>query len=462
MAVSVNAGARLDRLPISSFHYRIFWLVGAGMFFDGYDLYIASGVLAAVIHTGFSTPVQNAQFMSLTFLGMTIGSLVTGFVGDRFGRRFTYQINLLVFGLASLAAAFSQDMTQLIVCRFIQGLGLGAEIVVGYSTLTEFVPPRSRGRWLSFMAFLTVCGFPVTAILGYLIIPNFGWRPLFILAGIGSLIVWYLRKNLPESPRWLEAQGRSAEAESLLQAIEKEVADGVGKLPAPVLAAPLPQFTAASMFRPPILQRLLVGSWVLITINTLIFGFVILMPQFFLHQGLTITNSLGYTVVLSAASLVGCAAGAIFSDTIGRRWSIIGASIVTIIMGWIYARSNAASDPAIVLAVGALLLVAIYIQTALLFGVYTPELFPTEIRLRANGICNTFGRGATVISPFVVAYLMANYGVPGVVWLMIGLVVVQIVAVYVWGVEPAGRSLEKLDPEAANAEAETQGRTVQA
>ena len=131
---------------------------------------------------------------------MTLGALLTGFLGDWFGRRFTYQVNLLIFGLASLAAAFAQDMNQLIACRFVQGLGLGAEIVVGYSTLTEFVPPRTRGRWLAFMAFLTVAGFPVTALLSYLIIPTWGWRPMFVIAGIGSLIVWYLRKRMPESP----------------------------------------------------------------------------------------------------------------------------------------------------------------------------------------------------------------------------------------------------------------------
>src|SRR5674476_922864 len=245
MASAVNAGARLDRLPISSFHYRIFWLVGAGMFFDGYDLYVAGGVLASAIQTKFSTVPQNLQFISLTFVGMTLGALITGFVGDKFGRRFTYQINLLIFGLASLAAAFAQDMTQLIICRFVQGLGLGAEIVVGYSTLTEFVPPKTRGRWLSFMAFLVVAGFPATALLSYLIIPSFGWRPMFIIAGIGSLIVWYLRKNLPESPRWLESQGRSAEAEALMQSIEKESA-GAGALPPPVIPAAVPQLTASA------------------------------------------------------------------------------------------------------------------------------------------------------------------------------------------------------------------------
>src|SRR5438270_569403 len=202
---TVNAGARLDRLPISSFHHRIFWLVGAGMFFDGYDLYVGTTVLPAALQSGFSTLPQNAQFVSLTFLGMTIGALVTGFLGDRYGRRFTYQFNLMIFGLASLAAAFAPDMTTLNLLRFVMGLGLGAEIVVGYSTLTEFVPPRSRGRWLAFMAFLVVSGLPVTVLLGTLIIPSvnawgagaaketsgflavllpgLGWRLMFVIAG---------------------------------------------------------------------------------------------------------------------------------------------------------------------------------------------------------------------------------------------------------------------------------------
>ena len=442
MSIAVNAGARLDRLPISSFHYRIFWLVGAGMFFDGYDLYVAGGVLAATLDSKFSTGPQNLQFISLTFVGMTVGALITGFLGDWFGRRFTYQINLLIFGLASLAAALSQDMNQLIACRLVQGLGLGAEIVVGYSTLTEFVPPRTRGRWLSLMALLVVAGFPATSLLSYLIIPVWGWRPMFVIAGIGSLIVWYLRKSLPESPRWLESQGRSAEAEALMKAIEQETAASGPLPPVVVTTAPPPQVPAMAMLRPPLLQLMIVGCWVLITINTLIFGFVIFLPQFFLRQGLTITNSLGYTVVLATGSIVGCAIGAYTADFIGRRWSIIGASILTIVTGVIYASFNAASDIALVLSVGFVLIVAIYVQTAILFGVYTPELFPTEIRLRANGICNTFGRGATMVSPFIVGALITHYQLPGVMGFMIALVFVQILLVWAWGVEPRNRPLE--------------------
>src|SRR5947209_7927539 len=388
-ASSIQTGARLDRLPISSFHKRIFFLIGAGMFFDGYDLYVGTNVLGSTVSTGFSTLAQNAQFVSLTFVGMTIGSLAAGFLGDAFGRRFTYQVNLLIFGLASLAAAFAPSMEWLIAARFVMGLGLGAEIVVGYSTLTEFVPPRSRGRWLSFMAFIVVCGLPATTILGSLIIPVFGWRPMFVIAAIGALIVWYLRKALPESPRWLESKGRIAEAEALLLDIEREC--GVSGTPLPPAAAKAPLMTARELFGPVLLPRLVLGSIVLIVINTLIFGFVTWLPTFFVQEGITLTRSFAYTVMISLAAPVGCAIGAFLSDRVGRRPTIIGGSLAAILFGALYPFMK---DPALIVATGFCLLLAIYVLVALLYGVYTPELFPTEVRLRANGICNMLGRGA--------------------------------------------------------------------
>ncbi len=437
MATIVNAGARLDRLPISSFHKRIFLLIGAGMFFDGFG----TNVLGAVVQSKFATLNQVPQFISVTFLGMTIGSLITGFVGDRYGRRFTYQFNLMIFGLASLAAAFAPDMTTLNLLRFVMGLGLGAEIVVGYSTLTEFVPPRSRGWWLAFMSFVVVSGLPATALLGYVIIPNFGWRPMFVIAGIGSLIVWYLRKSLPESPRWLEAQGRTDEAEALMQSIEKEAA-AAGPLPPPAPATPIPSFNIASLLTPALLPSMVVGSVVLIVINTVIFGFVQWLPTFFVQQGLSITKSFGYTLVIILGSPIGCAIGAFGADYWGRKPSIIGAAAVTIVLGAIYPFVHEAW---LVLTVGFLLIVAIYVQVAILFGVYTPELFPTEVRLRANGICNTIGRAATIVSPFIVLALFRSGGVAGVLALIIGLLVIQILVVAIWGIEPANRRLEELE-----------------
>lgn len=439
--MSVNAGARLDRLPISSFHRRIFFLIAAGMFFDGYDLYVGTNVLGAVVKTKFATLDQVPQFISLTFLGLTIGSLVTGFVGDRYGRRFTYQFNLMIFGLASLAAAAAPDMVTLNLLRFVMGLGLGAEIVVGYSTMTEFVPPQTRGRWLAFMSFIVVCGLPATALLGYLIIPNYGWRPMFVICGLGSLVVWYLRKSLPESPRWLETRGRTEAAEALLQAIEKEAATA-GPLPPPRPPTAMPTFSLGSLVSKSLLPSMVVGSVVLIVINTLIFGFVQWLPTFFVQQGLSITKSFAYTLVIILGAPIGCAIGAFTCDYFGRKPSLIGAAIATIVFGAAYPFMHV---PAALLSVGFLLIVAIYVQVAILFGVYTPELFPTEVRLRANGICNTLGRAATIASPFIVLALFRSHGVTGVLALMIGLLIINIIVIAIWGIEPANRRLEDLE-----------------
>jgi putative MFS transporter len=213
---------------------------------------------------------------------------------------------------------------------------------------------------------------------------------------------------------------------------------------------PVPAFTLSSLASPALLPRMVVGAVVLITINTLIFGFVNWIPTFFVQQGLSITRSFAYALVIALGSPFGCALGAFAADRLGRRPTIIGASAAAIVLGGIYPFVG---DPTELLAVGFLLIVAIYVLTALLYGVYTAELFPTEVRLRANGICNMFGRGATIFTPFIVVTLFKGYGVAGVLALMIGLLIIQIIVVAVWGIEPAKRGLEELEDGQARARA---------
>lgn len=445
----VNAGARLDRLPISSFHRRIMWLIGAGMFFDGFNIYIGATVLGAALKSGFSTLSQNAEFVSLTFVGMMLGSFVTGFLGDRRGRRFTYQANLAIFGFASLAAAFAPSMNVLILLQFIIGLGLGAENVVGYSTLTEFVPPGSRGKWLGFMTVFVVTGLPVAALLGTLIVPHFGWRAMFVIGGIGALIVWYLRKALPESPRWLESVGRNEEAEALLGAIEKEVSRQHSPLPEPTVSRLVKHSRElSSLLSPAIFPRMIVGATTLVVINTLLYGFVTWLPTFFVQQGLSIARSFTYSLVMALGAPIGSAIGAFTADYWGRKPTIVGASLVTIAIGSFYPFIT---TPAILMIVGFSLIVPIYVLVALLFAIYIPELFPTEVRLRAAGICNTFGRGAIIFMPFIVVALFRSHGVGGVLVFMIALLIVQIVVVLTLGVEPKKRRLEEIEADAAPA-----------
>jgi MFS transporter, putative metabolite:H+ symporter len=439
MVTSVNAGSRLDRLPIGSFHRRIMMLIGIGMFFDGFDIYLAGTVLGVTLKSGFSTLPQNALFISATFVGMMLGSFAAGFLGDRYGRRFTYQFNLLVFGLASLAASVAPDMTILIACRFVMGFGLGAENVVGYATMTEFVPARSRGKWSGFTTVCVVTGLPISLLVASLIIPQFGWRAMFVLGGIGALIVWYLRKALPESPRWLEANGRTEEAEALMQSIEREASQGK-PLPAPAAASGVAVSSdLGTLFAPPLLSRMIVGAVCLITINTLVF---------FIKQGLSVATSFGYSLLMALGAPVGSAIGALTADKWGRKPTIIGASLISVVLGIIYPMI---SDPVLLPAVGFALTVPIYVLVALLFGIYIPELFPTQVRMRASGIVNTLGRGATIVTPFLVVMLFEARGVAGVMSLMIGLLVVQIITVWALGIEPRHRSLEELKGEDAAA-----------
>ncbi|MDE2260668.1 MAG: MFS transporter [Betaproteobacteria bacterium] len=441
MSATVNVGSRLDRLPISSFHRRVMMLIGIGMFFDGFDIYIAATVLGSTLHSGFSTLPENAMFVSATFVGMMLGSFMTGFLGDRFGRRFTYQFNLLVFGGASILAAFAPNMTVLILLRLVMGIGLGAENVVGYSTLTEFVPARVRGKWLGGMAVFVVTGLPVAALTGTFVIPAFTWRAMFILGGIGGAVVWYLRKSLPESPRWLESVGRMDEAEALMQKIEAEASRG-RPLPAP---APLPVSTPsrnlASLWGPALLPRMFVGSVALIVINTLLYGFITWLPTFFVKQGLTIATSFQYSMLMSIGAPIGATIGALTSDRWGRKPTIAISSSLAIVFGFIYPF---VSDPVLLPLIGFALTVPIYVLVALLFAIYIPELFPTEVRLRASGICNTFGRGATIGTPFLVVWLFTNFGIRGVLTLMIGLLVTLVVVVLRFGVESGRQSLEQL------------------
>src|SRR6267154_1758479 len=399
MPATANAGARLDRLPISSFHRRIMWLIGIGMFFDGFDIYVAATVLGATLLSGFSTMGQNAEFVSVTFLGMMLGSFLTGFLGDRYGRRFTYQANLAIFGLASIAAAFAPSMRSLILLRFVMGAGLGAENVVGYATMTEFVPPQARGKWLGLISVFVVAGLPVTALLGTLIIPRFGWRAMFALGGLGALVVWYLRKALPESPRWLESVGRTAEAEALLQFIESEVSQQHGPLP-PAVSRPSahPSTSLGSLLSPALLPRMIVGATTLIVMNTLIFGFVTWLPSFFVQEGLSIVTSFRYSFIMSLVAPLGSAIGAFAADSWGRKPTIVGASLLTMVLGGIYPFIH---QPAALITIGFLLTIPIYILVASLFAIYIPKLFPTEVRLLASGICNTFGGGATILTPFL-------------------------------------------------------------
>jgi Arabinose efflux permease len=208
MQSGIELQRRIDRTHESPLFYKIFALVAGGMFLDAADVYMASAVASTVLKTGWSTLAQNSYFLSSGFLGLFIGSLTAGFIGDLKGRRVAYQINLLLFGGFTFLAAFAPNMWMLIICRLFSSIGLGSEIVTGYSMVNEFAPIHSRGKWCAAVSLIANSGAPITMLLCTLIIPHYGWRVMFAGIGIVAAILWYLRRDIPESPRWLMAHGR--------------------------------------------------------------------------------------------------------------------------------------------------------------------------------------------------------------------------------------------------------------
>jgi MFS transporter, putative metabolite:H+ symporter len=428
---AISIGARLDRLPVTQLHRKVFTLIAVGMFFEGFDIYIAASVLGATYKSGFSTLEQNGFFISMTFVGMTLGALLTGFLGDRYGRQFTYQLNLIVFGVASLASAVAPNMTTLIALRFLMGLGLGAEVVVGYSMMAEFFPARIRGKWSGMMCTLVTAGLPVSAFLAWLLVPTFGWRIMFLLGAVGSFVAWFLRRELPESPRWLVVMGRDAEADALVSRFEREAGFTSTSNLLPTHEAIVSHATG-DLFQSPFLASLIVGCVSLMVANSVIQGFVVWLPTFFVGQGESIARSTGFAMLMALGGPIGSALGALVADYLGRKLTIVTVSCLAIGLSVAFVFSGTSPVMPII---GFLLTIPIYLLVAVLFAIYIPELFPTALRLRGVGICNAVGRSASIIVPLSIGPLFASLGIAGVLAVMSSALIAMCVVVIALGTE---------------------------
>jgi putative MFS transporter len=447
MASPASIGMRLDALPLSGFHRRLLWLIAAGMFFDSFDITLAGSVLGALVHAGMSNLQLNGYFISSTFVGMAIGGTLAGMLGDRFGRRFTYQANLLVFGLASVAAGFAASMPWLIALRLIMGVGLGAEIVVGYSTLIEMTPPRHRGRYSALLALVTNSALFAASLAGYFLIPLWGWQSMFFVSGAGALLVWVARKSMPESPRWLASVGRLDEAERIVSRIEKEVYGQDHRAPeathAPVETTPPPSLSV--LFSHEVWTRTLVGSTISIVIGIAIYSFVTWVPTFLLKQGLSLSSSLGYSMAMSLGGPVGAGIGVLCTDRFGRRRCIAIASLLGAAMGVSYALST---SPLMAAIMGFLLFCCLYAIVALAVACYIPELFGTRYRLRGNGFCAVLGRIASFCAPGITLLVYHAGGIRYVAFSVATLLVVQALVVLAFGIETRSQSLEVIEEHA--------------
>lgn len=450
MNMRSNIGPRMDRLPISKWHYKVLWLMGLGLFVDSFDNYMGGVILADLVKSGWSNNYLNATFVSATMGGLFIGSLFAGFTGDHLGRKFAYQVNLLIFGLASIAASFATDMTTLIILRGIMGIGLGAELVVGFGTFPEFVPAKVRGKWTSLLSLVANSAPPIAILVAYLVMPIFGWRAMFAIGGVAALIVWVLRHGLPESPRWYEARGEIAKADAILTQVEKEIELEKGiKLP-PIETVEITEkqnvkeIPFMSLFKGTLLRRTIVASTLLIGMNTVIYTIINWVPTIFIQSGISVTKSTGMMSLIMLGAPLGVLIASQVVDRFPRKWMAVTLLVVIGILGYIYSLQRTET---FIVILGFILAVVIYVYTCFVCSVYAPEIWPTEARLRGLGFANAIGRVSAIFSPYGVAWILSNYGAIAVFLALGGVLTLVAVVIATLGIETRHKSLEEIGRE---------------
>ncbi|MEU1690091.1 MFS transporter [Streptomyces hirsutus] len=451
MNTHVNAGQRLDNMPVGKFHRRFALLVSLGMFCDSFDNTLSASVLASMLPTGFSTLELNSLFLSVTFAGLAIGASFAGWLSDRFGRSFAFQLNLAIVGVLALCCAMAPSMEVLIALRGVMGVAMGAEYVICYGMITEFIPRGRRGRYLGLLGLFGGLGVSLSSLLGWVVIPAFSWRGMFVIGGVSALIVWWVRRGMPESPRWLESRGRYEEAEAVIQRMERE--SGVSSRqvsPTPVAhqAAGAADEKAewvpiTVLFSRPVIRRTLMA--LVLTVTSLFGSYLVTgwMPTFFVEQGMTVSKSLGFNAAIMSGFVAGPLLCMFVVDRLGRRNSLVMFGTLSALFGSIYPFMR---EPALVIAVGFILVATV--SSFLTLGLGTvPEFFPTAFRFRGGGFAQTVGRIGLIFSPFIVLWLFSSYGLLGVILTLAGMYVAVTLFYAVAGVDTSRETLEQIVPD---------------
>jgi putative MFS transporter len=442
-----SIAARIERLPLGKFHRRFIALVSLGTFFDLYDIFVVAYIGAALQQSGFLSLKQFSFLVASGFLGMFFGTIFFGMGSDRWGRRVSFITLLLIYSVFTLAGAFAPSAGWLIAMRFFAGLGIGAEIVVIGTYVTELVPSQARGRYVAITQVAGFMAVPVAAILSRLLVPTHflmaGWRWVMVIGASGALLTWWFRRRLPESPRWLESRGLTAEADEVMRALEAESLSGAAAHPAIAAqesARPsLERGKFAELWRPPYLRRtvMLILFQLLQTIG--FYGFANWAPTFLLKRGFSLLHSLEYTMLIALVSPVGPILCAWTADRLERKWTIVVLALLVAAFGLGF---GSASTPAAVVTFGALLTLCNYWFSAA-FHAFQAELFPTRIRATGVGFTYSWSRLSAAFTSLLIGAVLAH-GVPAVFALLAAAMTGVAVIIAVMGPRTNRVTLEEL------------------
>src|SRR6266849_773220 len=453
-------GARLDRLPPTRYIWCLVGLVSFGAFFEIYDLVLTAplslGLLAAgVFHrgaAGFFGYTDQATFAAATFAGLYVGTLGFSAVADRLGRRTIFTFALLWYATATVVMGLQNSAFAIDLCRFVASMSVALKMVAIDCYVAELMPKTVRGRAFAFSASLQFLSVPFVSVLAWTLIPGThlgiaGWRWLAFVPAVGALLVWQVRRALPESPRWLEAHGRAVEADLVTSKIEQRVARDLGSQ-APPMHPPADAPTqgaakAISLWTPPYKRRtiVLIAFHVFQTIGY--FGFTNWLPTLLVSQGIEIGKSLAYSAVLALVPPIAPLAFSLFADKLERKWMVAAGALLAAVAGLAMSRVTQHSNFAVFTAIGAFVAIGNSLMS-LSYQTYQSELFPTPVRARGAGFVYSFSRLSAIFSSYIIAATLDRTGSVGVFVLISSAMVVVALIVGLFGPRTRGLALEQI------------------
>lgn len=435
---------RLDRLPFNGRHRRLLGASGIGWALDAMDVGLISFVIAALAQQWGLDAQTRSWIISAGFLGMALGASLGGLLADRIGRRAVFSLTLLVYGLATGASALAMSVTALIILRFLVGLGLGSELPVASTLVSEFAPRRIRGRVVVWLEAFWALGWIAAAAIGYFVVAasDSGWRWALALGAVPALYALVVRFGLPESVRFLESRGRYDEAERVVRDFETDGGRREGsdhddaaaveaardeaeirsaERPAAAIdsarveapADPSPQGQPeqgqpSSIFAAGLRRRTLALWTVWFCLNLAYYGAFTWIPSLLVEQGYSLVRSFGFTLIITLAQLPGYAMAAWLIEVLGRRVTLVVflAGSAASAIGFGLADSEAA-----VIAAGCCLSFFNLGAWGTLYAI-GPELYPTSLRGTGTGLAAGVGRIASIAAPLIVPVLFVAGGMP--------------------------------------------------
>ncbi|AEJ39703.1 hypothetical protein TPY_1519 [Sulfobacillus acidophilus TPY] len=427
---------QFDEGRLTRFHARLITVAGLGTLFDSMDVGIVSFVMAALISAWRLNAFWIGIVGSINLVGMAIGAALAGSLADRFGRRQLFMLTLLIYSVSTGLSGLSITLWMLLLFRFLVGVGLGGELPVTTTMVTEFLPRRDRGKGIVFLESFWAVGWLLAAVIAYVVIPHWGWRVAFFVGTLPALYVWYLRRGIPESPRYLLRQGRLAEAYRVMSmAAGREVA-------ATSAPAARPHPGVGSLFQGRWTKRTIM-LWILwMGMNFAYYGMFLWLPSVLVEHGYSLVHSFAYTLIVTLVQIPGYFSAAWLVDRVGRKPVLIVYILATAIAASLFSHAHGVGD---VLLYGCLL--GFFNLGA--WGVtyaYTTEQYPTLIRGTGAGWAMGMGRIGGIVGPFLVGLMLASHvSIPGIFWIFTVVLLVVGLAVLILGRETRGRAMSEIE-----------------